>query len=300
MFHKGARTAGGGLPAEISKQVEVVLDEFVDLVTKEVQRRGVRRGVVRSQLSCSMAVIRDREHVWVAAQKHLGMPTTLYLDFPNSVFPIQEVIAAAKWEFGFDDPFVIGFPCHILSKAPPEREAIIQALVNSHVESEMQKVNQQMNMIQINPIFGPASYRVDSRLVFVLMPFEERLTRIYLEFIKPTVELPQFHMICKRADDIKSNRVIIQDIWKSLCEARLVIADISGLNPNVMYELGVAHTLGKETILVYQRSDSEIKFPFDLAHIRRIEYEDSATGGKQLERDLKETIESLLSPKLLG
>ena len=103
------------------------------------------------------------------------------------------------------------------------------------------------------------------------MPFTADLTKIYQTFIKPTVERPEFNLVCRRADDVKSNRAIIQDIWKSLCEARLVIAVLSGLNPNVMYELGVAHTLGKETILIYQRGE-DIKFPFDLAHIRRIEY----------------------------
>jgi hypothetical protein len=61
-----------------------------------------------------------------------------------------------------------------------------------------------------------------------------------------------------------------------------------------MYELGVAHTLGKETILIYQRG-AEIKFPFDLAHIRRIEYENTALGGRTLEEELKATIEHVLA-----
>ena len=155
-----------------------------------------------------------------------------------------------------------------------------------------------MNVIQINPIFGPASYQVDERLAFVLMPFTDELTGIYKTFIKPTVELPEFHLVCKRADDIKSNRAIIQDIWKSVCEARIIIADMSNLNPNVMYELGITHTLGKETILIYQKAEKEMKFPFDLAHIRRIEYENSATGGRKLEQELKETLEHILSPKI--
>ncbi|RJX25748.1 MAG: hypothetical protein C4531_16735 [Desulfurivibrio sp.] len=155
-----------------------------------------------------------------------------------------------------------------------------------------------MNVIQVNPIFGPASYQVDERLAFVLMPFTDELTEIYKTFIKPTVELPEFQLVCKRADDIKSNRAIIQDIWKSICEARIIIADMSNLNPNVMYELGITHTLGKETILIYQKSEEEIKFPFDLSHIRRIEYENSATGGRKLEQELKETLEHILSPKI--
>ncbi|MBW2557674.1 MAG: hypothetical protein JRD69_02355 [Deltaproteobacteria bacterium] len=55
---------------------------------------------------------------------------------------------------------------------------------------------------------------------------------------------------------------------------------------------------GEERILIYQHSVKEIEFPFNLAHIRRIEYENSATGGRKLEEELKETLEHVLSPKL--
>jgi hypothetical protein len=154
-----------------------------------------------------------------------------------------------------------------------------------------------MNIVQFNPIFGPASYTVDPRLVFVLMPFKDNLTKIYQTIIKPSVEALEFELVCKRADEIPSNRAIVQDIWKSICEARLILADLTGLNPNVMYELGIAHTIGKETILIYQQGD-EIKFPFDLAHIRRIEYEDNAIGGRKLEQELRATLSHVLAPQL--
>lgn len=53
--------------------------------------------------------------------------------------------------------------------------------------------------------------------------------------------------------------------------------------------------------MIYQRGPGEEpKFPFDLAHIRRIEYEDSATGGKKLERDLYETLKSIVKPVALS
>ena len=151
------------------------------------------------------------------------------------------------------------------------------------------------SLIQISPLFGPASYSVDERLAFVLMPFAEDLTRIYTSIIKPAVEATG--LVCRRADDFKTNKAIIQDIWKAICESRVVIADLTNLNPNVMYELGIAHTVGKETILIYQRGgEKDLTFPFDLAHIRRIEYEDSATGGKKLESDLSNTLNSILKP----
>lgn len=299
MFHKGARTTGGNIPSEDMQKITALLDEFLDLTTTEVQqKRKLRRGFVRSQLPCSLMVVLDKENVWVAAQKQSGMPSTFTLDHRHNIFPIQEVYNAAKWEFGFDDPFVIAFPVSMLDQDTLQREDSLSSIVNSHIDSELHRVSIEMNVIQVNPIFGPPSYRIDNHLAFVLMPFADELTEIYTTFIKQTVESSHFSLVCRRADDIKSNRVVVQDIWKSICEARIIIADITGLNPNVMYELGIAHTLGKETILIYQQSEDEIKFPFDLAHIRRIEYENSATGGKKLEKDLKETLEHLLSPKI--
>ena len=65
-----------------------------------------------------------------------------------------------------------------------------------------------------------------------------------------------------------------------------------------MYELCIAHTVGKDTIIIHQRRPN-LKFPFDLAHIRRIEYEDTAEGGKRLERILSQTLDSILKQEPL-
>ncbi len=153
-----------------------------------------------------------------------------------------------------------------------------------------------MNTIQINPIFGPAKYEIQDKLAFILMPFEDKLTEIYNHKIKPTLEDEPFLFKCKRADDIVSNKSIMEDIWKSICEARIIIADITGFNPNVMYELGIAHTLGKTTIILCQKGEKT--FPFDLHHIRRIEYENTAIGGDSLTKSLSKTLDSVLDKEL--
>jgi len=248
-------------------------------------------------LSCSTIRVLDSRTLFAVGQKHLGMPSTLNFDHRDKQFTLQDILTAAKWEFGYDDPFIVPFPSELLNQPEDIRSSSVQAIAEAHVQSEVQRVERQMNVIQINPIFGPAAYAVDPRLTFVLMPFTPELTDIYATIIKPTVESGRFDLVCRRADEVKSNRAIIQDIWKSLCEARLVIADLSTLNPNVMYELGMAHTLGKETILIYQRGGN-VKFPFDLAHIRRIEYDNDAVGGRKLEEELRATLESVLSSSI--
>lgn len=293
MFHQGARSTGGDLDGSFTPKIDALLTQFGEITQQRMGALGLRRAMVRSTLQCSLVIILDEKTLWVTAQKTSSMPTTLYLDRRTNVFPLEEVLSAAKWEFGFDDPFVVPFPADLLEAESTSRASALEAISQAHVQSEINRVHAQMNVVPINPVFGPASYAVDPRLTFVLMPFTDELTEIYQTFIKPVVESPEFSLVCRRADDVKSNRAIIQDIWKSLCEARFVIADLTGFNANVLYELGIAHTLGKETILIYQRG-AEVKFPFDLSHIRRIEYDNNALGGKALETELRATLKSVI------
>ena len=114
---------------------------------------------------------------------------------------------------------------------------------------------------------------------------------LYDDVVKPTVE--EKRLTCQKADDYQTNKSIMDDIWKAVCRSRLVIADLTGSNPNVMYELGISHKIGKETIIINQKNE-RIKFPFDLAHIRRIEYENSIPGGQTLVKNLSKTLDYVL------
>ncbi len=283
------------MPNLLQQQVVQLLDEFGNLVQDISEKRNLRTAVVRSLLTCSIVAVLDKNNLFILAQRHFGTPTSLFIHIPDKQLSPQQALSNAIWEFGLEDPFLIAFPSELLEKGELERRPVLESIAVTHVESEFKRMIKMTSIIQINPLFGPASYSLDERLAFVLMPFSQELTRIYDSIIKPTVETTG--LVCRRADDFKTNKAIIQDIWKAICEARVVIADLTELNPNVMYELGITHTVGKETILIYQLGKGkDPKFPFDLAHIRRIEYEDSATGGKKLETDLSDTLKSILAP----
>lgn len=88
----------------------------------------------------------------------------------------------------------------------------------------------------------------------------------------------------------------MNDIWKSICEARFLIADLTGRNANVFYELGIAHTVGKEAILIRQQEEARI--PADIGHIRHIRYEDTAKGARELEKALSRHIQEILDPNV--
>lgn len=290
---------GGNIPQDLVEKINILLDEFINIVQEDVAKRKLRRAIVRSLLPCNVQVLADSNTLWIVAQKESGMPSTHMLDCRDKHFSINDISTAARWDFGFEVFFVISFPIYLIEENSESRKSTLHAIALSHIDSEIQRVTNEMNLIQVKPIFGPVKYALDPRLVFVLMPFTEALTEVYTSVIKPVVEGSNFNLVCKRADEIKSNKSIMEDVWKSICEAQLIIADLTNLNPNVMYELGIAHTLGKETILLY-RKNNDINFPFDLSHIRRIEYTDTIKGSKILEKELSETIDLILKPQTIS
>ena len=71
------------------------------------------------------------------------------------------------------------------------------------------------------------------------MPFREPFFKLYEDHIKPTLTKVGFKVV--KADDIFTSTAIIDDIWKFLNESRLIIADVTGKNPNIFYELGSSY-----------------------------------------------------------
>ena len=132
---------------------------------------------------------------------------------------------------------------------------------------------------------------IDPKLCFIVMPFgPEELTDVYDYFVKPTIET-NCGLRCERGDDVFGSNVIMDDIRRSIERARIVVADLTGRNPNVFYEVGIAHTLNKEVLLLSQ-SMSDV--PFDLRHRRVLVYDYTPKGCKKLERSVAENINAIL------
>jgi len=117
----------------------------------------------------------------------------------------------------------------------------------------------------------------DKKLCFVLMPFRPNFERLYKDHIKPTIEKVGYEVI--KANDLFTTSPIIEDIWEQINKSSLVVADVTGKNANVFYELGLAHTVGKDTIIITQNDDD---VPFDLKHLRYFKYNDNEQGWKNL------------------
>jgi hypothetical protein len=137
--------------------------------------------------------------------------------------------------------------------------------------------------------FPNREFEHDEKLCFVIMPFEKKMTKVYKEGIKAATK--EIGLKCKLAKDISRSTPIIQDVWELINRARVVVADLTGKNPNVFYELGMAHSLGKRSILITQNPKD---VPFDVKYIRYIEYRDSLSGRRKLKGSLKTMLRSIL------
>ncbi len=125
---------------------------------------------------------------------------------------------------------------------------------------------------------------VESNVLSVMMPFEGRFNGTY-DAIRNVCN--RLGIDCRRADDIWDNSILIQDVFDLIFTARAVLTDFTDRNPNVFYETGVAHTLGKLVIPITQ---SVADIPFDLRHHRALTYLPNSEGLLKLEADLEKKL----------
>ena len=138
----------------------------------------------------------------------------------------------------------------------------------------------------------PTTEARDSSLVAVMMPFDTEYDAVY-DAIKKAVS--DAGLYCQRVDDIWDSDHIMADVASLLWRAEVVVADLTGRNPNVFYEVGLAHALPRKTVMLTQNSSD---VPFDLRSIRYLRYDmDDVINhdGFDLKRDLKKRLQRLTS-----
>lgn len=130
----------------------------------------------------------------------------------------------------------------------------------------------------------------DKRYAFVIMPFDAELNEIYEDFLAPTLRDVGFEVA--RADDLFDQQNILRSIVGSIQQSHLVVADLTGLNPNVFYELGVAHALNRPVILLTQNIE---ELPFDLRSYRVIQYDTHFRRIGEARQNFRKTAEGALN-----
>lgn len=129
---------------------------------------------------------------------------------------------------------------------------------------------------------------IDLTLASAMMPFDAGFNAVY-DSIRQAAD--NAGLQCRRADDIWENAAVIQDVVTLIDRSRVVVCDCSDRNPNVFYEAGIAHALGREVILITQ---SEADIPFDLRHLRYIRYLNNVEGRTALTEALQARMQTIL------
>ncbi|MCW5983178.1 MAG: hypothetical protein KIT09_34125 [Bryobacteraceae bacterium] len=165
----------------------------------------------------------------------------------------------------------------------PRTLPIIEAYLDKNFPTESTYVSAKPSERRIT--FAPNASQVpdgyvELDLVAVMMPLSMEFSSVYQAVKQSTAECG---LRCLRADDIWEDSTIIQDIFTLIFRAQVVVVDFTGKNPNVMYETGIAHTLGKHVIPIPQHLGD---VPFDMQHHRVLRYMPNAEGLTKLSSEL--------------
>lgn len=153
-----------------------------------------------------------------------------------------------------------------------------------HMQLSANKSSPDNSTVRLNSFLENAGLNefdlFQERMVFVLTPFHPKFQEQY-DLIKSVCEESGFK--CIRGDEQNFKSDIFPHILKNIVKARIVIANITGRNPNVLYELGLAHALDKTTIIVSKLLDD---VPVDIKSKKIVIFDDEESLRHNLKTEL--------------
>jgi hypothetical protein len=225
------------------------------------------------------------------------------LDAPD----ISEVYKHYRGEYLPDD----GFFEHALEdkfsipkeKVPEFKEVFLASLQSAHlVEKKDDKyrildtkgASEESATTTIKKLSTTANVSA-SDSCFVLMPFGAPVGDYYAQIYEPAIKKAGMRPVRPDADIFGTGKIIDQ-IWEGINASKVLVAELTSRNPNVFYELGLAHALDKPVVLI---SSNEDDVPFDLKHIRVIYYNvsDPFWGQKLIEKVAENILSALSNPE---
>ena len=274
-------------------KIKEITNIFIDIINRNVASGQYDANKIRLFKPFDLLIMVDDENIFfVFTNKDIdGRLNIRYSDISYlpgiGGYNMNIILKEASVDYHFENPF--GFS---ISKEILKTDTICNNDIIPYVEEYYNNEINYSRLVKYKPIFNGHNFYLDEKLCFILMPFgkEFNIQEIYIDNIKPVVESIGFN--CLRADDIYENRPIINTIWESINKASIIISELTGKNPNVFYELGIAHTLGKEVIMIAQDIDD---VPFDLRYLKVIIYQNTSRGVKSLEKQLEATLKIVQS-----
>ena len=130
-------------------------------------------------------------------------------------------------------------------------------------------------------------------IVFMAMPFSDPYNDLYSHVFEPVCE--KCDLVAYRSDKTYETGIIIAEIVQKMFRSHIIVAEITPnpANPNVYYEVGFAHALGKPVILVADRNCPH-KLPFDISPFKVLFYDNKIAGKESIIKDLVGYLQSFL------
>ena len=144
--------------------------------------------------------------------------------------------------------------------------------------------------LQAESVLRGQGVEVSQGTGFVLLPHNDEFNALYEAVIRRAMSANG--IVAKKADNIYQPGSILGQVWAQIRTAEVLVADVSGINPNVIYELGLCFGLHRCPILLV-RDPTEL--PFNLRSLRYIQYANTVGGAEQLKANLTRAIEEFLS-----
>ena len=179
----------------------------------------------------------------------------------------------------------------LILKEKADGQFLLTTLTGEFISTEISEIDAIQQITFTPTVFKIPKKPTNLKLISVMMPFSPAYRGTY-DAIKRVAD--HMELECLRADDIWENSTFIQDIFDLIFCSRIVVVDFSERNPNVMYETGIAHTLGKVVIPITQSFND---IPSDLGHHRALKYLPNDEGYRNLSNDLYKRIKTIIEEK---
>ncbi len=148
----------------------------------------------------------------------------------------------------------------------------------------------QFEYLQTQSILNGDEIKIKTGKAFVLIPHNKEFDELFYHYIKPALESHGLTVL--KADNIFKPGNILSQVWAQIRTAEVILADVSGQNSNVIFEIGLCYGLQRCPILL-TRNPSEL--PFNIRNLRYIQYENSISGAHKLAEQLKTSVGEFLS-----
>lgn len=185
-------------------------------------------------------------------------------------------------------------------KGIPEPARRLVDSINKGLSRSFGKIGS--DIMWIDPIFRARDLTINPNEAFCIMHFSPKREKMFKLLRDHLDDKFEINLVKSGNETFIFNRTIMEGIWTHINTSKFVIADISDKNPNVFYELGICHTLGKPVIPICDKqsleADYEGKYPFDISSLPVLSYTDELGGEKPLLEGIDNMVESINSENL--